>query len=177
MNTHHIQHYIDIHNSNSRYGSNNDPAVSLAQMHRIAVNNDCKNVLDYGCGKGVLVEYLNTQGVQCTGYDPAVPIFSQIPSFEDNYDCILCLDVLEHITHEDINEVLTHIKNFKAKKIVFNVALRKAVQLLPDGTNAHTIVENKTWWENKFNDILSNYKINTIDHAQGNHWTVILSTE
>jgi len=55
------------------------------------------NILDYGCGNGVFIDYLKQQGYQnVAGYDPYVPEFSKPPVQPGYFDVIINNDTLEH---------------------------------------------------------------------------------
>lgn len=54
-------------------------------------------ILDFGCGAGVFVSYLSSQGyADVVGYDAFVPKFAAGGSLERRYDAVLAQDVLEH---------------------------------------------------------------------------------
>jgi SAM-dependent methyltransferase len=56
-----------------------------------------QSVLDIGCGVGVFVEWLKTQGFNdVTGFDPLVPRFASDPVGQQ-FDCVVANDVLEHV--------------------------------------------------------------------------------
>lgn len=59
---------------------------------------DKKNtILDYGCGNGLFVKYLNSKGYSnVVGYDPYVPEFSNKKILKEKYDVITVQDVIEH---------------------------------------------------------------------------------
>lgn len=55
-------------------------------------------VLDYGCGVGLLVEYLRRHGYAgARGYDPFAPGFDDASLLDQRYDFIVCQDVIEHV--------------------------------------------------------------------------------
>ncbi len=57
-------------------------------------------ILDYGCGNGVLLQYLADCGyTHLTGYDPYVPQYSTLPAANDGFDAVILNDTLEH-THD-----------------------------------------------------------------------------
>lgn len=165
-----IEEYKEIHLQNPKYGSNNDPAVKPSEIVTLLKEKDCKYVLDYGCGKGVLIEFLNNNNIICEGFDPAVEEFLNKPSYETGYDGVTCLDVLEHIPYNCIDDLLRDICSYDAQYTFFNIALRKASQLLPDGSNAHLIVEDKDWWNDKINNAFPKHKIITITYKFGHNW-------
>jgi 2-polyprenyl-3-methyl-5-hydroxy-6-metoxy-1,4-benzoquinol methylase len=97
-------------------------------------------VLDYGSGKGSLKQAL---GFPIAEYDPAVPEHATEPSAAD---LVVCSDVLEHIEPEFLDSVLDHLQQLTRKVGYFVIATRKAHKQLPDGRNAHLIVEPSKWW-------------------------------
>jgi SAM-dependent methyltransferase len=54
-------------------------------------------ILDYGCGEGLLIEYLRRRGYRdVTGFDPYVAKFADTSRIADKYDCVIAQDVIEH---------------------------------------------------------------------------------
>ena len=52
-------------------------------------------ILDYGCGNGVLLEFLRSHGyAKVTGFDPFVRAYST--PLETLFDCVIANDVIEH---------------------------------------------------------------------------------
>ena len=92
-----------------------------------------KTVLDVGCGIGFLVKKLREAGVEAFGFDVSEYGISQVPSnikpycwvssatdnLTQNYDLIVCMEVLEHMT---LNEPLKAIENMcgATDKILFS---------------------------------------------------------
>jgi len=53
-------------------------------------------VLDYGCGNGVFLQFLEQRGYRnLVGYDPYVAEFSRPPVGQ--FDCVVANDVIEHV--------------------------------------------------------------------------------
>lgn len=108
-----------------------------------------KTFLDYGCGKGTLVEELQKLSndlplIQM--YDPAIYEYSA-PAHPADF--VACTDVLEHIEPECLDEVLKDIARVTNKIGYLSVAHRAALKVLPDGRNAHLIQEPFAWWKEK----------------------------
>lgn len=103
-------------------------------------------VLDYGCGKGELARVLSELGKTCAEYDPAIPGKDGKP---EPADLVVCTDVLEHIEPVHLNAVLRDLKRVTRRKLFFNIATHEASKTLPDGRNAHLIVQNADWWRFK----------------------------
>lgn len=57
-----------------------------------------QRVLDYGCGSGAFVEYLQREGYRdARGFDGYAPRFADARVLEARYACVLAQDVLEHV--------------------------------------------------------------------------------
>ena len=115
-----------------------------------------KNILDYGCGNGVLLKLLRHKypEINIDGYDPAIKEFSVIP--QNHYDMIINTDVLEHIPKSDIGDVVNHIKSL-SNNVFFCLHHGKAYTILPNGENAHITIKPKEWYHNlmkKYFDII-----------------------
>ena len=71
-------------------------------------------VLDAGCGTGGTLRWLESQAIQCDGFDPVAPdtLYGRLPfeiPFEaESFNVVLALDVLEHI--EDDKRTLESIR-------------------------------------------------------------------
>lgn len=127
-----------------------------------------QTVLDFGCGKGKLVETLKVQfpDKSITGYDPANPEFDH--AIDDKvYDLIYSSDVLEHVEPEFIDQTLAYLST-KSKYIYHLIALSPAKLVLPDGRNAHLIQQTPQWWKQKFVDngysILKDEYVESVKH-------------
>lgn len=121
-------------------------------LFNFIVNNKPQTILDFGCGKGKLIETLKVQfpDKTITGYDPANPEFEQ--SIDNKfYDLIYSSDVLEHVEPEFIDQTLAYLST-RSKYIYHLIALSPAKLILPDGRNAHLIQESPEWWKQKFVD-------------------------
>ena len=56
------------------------------------------SLLDYGCGSGAFVQFLQKSGYRhCVGYDSYNPAFAEESLLGGQYDCVLSQDVLEHV--------------------------------------------------------------------------------
>ena len=73
-------------------------------------------------------------------------------------DCVVCMDVLEHIFIQDIPKVIAELFALSKKLLVVNVACYKAAALLPNGENAHITVRSPDWWKGVFDAISIGYE-------------------
>lgn len=105
-----------------------------------------KSILDFGCGKGFVLEELKKEypSLQVYGYDPAKEEYSILP---DSVDMIISTDVLEHIEPELLNQTLGELL-LRCNKIMYHlIACHPAKKILSDGRNAHLIIEDSAWWK------------------------------
>lgn len=125
-----------LHVESPSYGMAGDR--HLEKVKRIMAKYECETVLDYGCGKGTLVDALG-----CAGYDPAIYEYYKAP---EPADLVVCLDVMEHIEPECVTDVLRHISSLAKKVAYMEICTRPARKVLPDGRNAHICLHPFTWW-------------------------------
>ena len=86
------------------------------------------------------------------GYDPAVKMFAGVPSRV--YECVFSNDVLEHIEPNYVDQVLEHINSLASNYIWLRIDTIPARKSLPDGRNAHLILESPEWWTTKINNCI-----------------------
>lgn len=103
--------------------------------------------LDYGCGQGKLKEALPSRIT--AEYDPGVTGKRALPA---PADVVVCTDVLEHIEPDKLMAVMRHIRSLARKGIYLLIATRPANKDLPDGRNAHLIIEGADWWRAKLQE-------------------------
>ena len=125
-----------LHKKSKGYGSSGYVWAPVV-LHMMR-DNGCKNVLDYGAGKGTLGV---TLGDFVQNYDPVTFPLDPKPA-----DLLVCLDVLEHIEPEMLDAVLAHMRSLMKVCGLLTICTRPAQKNLPDGRNAHLIVEQEDWW-------------------------------
>lgn len=115
----------------------------------IALVEQCKTILDYGCGKGSLVKTLRDEaGLDARGYDPAVDAFAGEPAA---HDLVAAVDVMEHIEPDCLEDVLAHLSRLTRKILFVAISTKLAKRFLTDGRNTHLIVEQgETFWRPRF---------------------------
>lgn len=123
-----------MHQKNRAFGSG-----SKRRKERI-LSLGYTDILDYGCGKGKL----RIDGIH--RYDPGMKEFNNEPK---PAQLIVCTDVLEHVEPNFLEEVLRHIHSLMLAAGYFTIGIKPAKKKLPDGRNAHLIIEGPSWWMNK----------------------------
>lgn len=107
-------------------------------------------ILDYGAGKGRLAKSITpNHELKVTHYDPARPEWSDTP---DSHQMVCCIDVLEHIEPDLLDNVLDDLARCTEFYGFFTVHTGPAVKVLSDGRNAHLTQEGPEWWLPKFMD-------------------------
>lgn len=122
-----------------------------AMLENYIAEKNPSSILDFGCGKGNLVDTLKEKypNKKIFGFDPANPTYD-IPLH--SVDMIISTDVLEHIEPHCLADTLLEIKN-NSKYIFHLISCAPAKLILPDGRNAHLIQESPTWWKEQFENI------------------------
>lgn len=140
-----------------------------------------QSIIDYGCGKGNLVESLKLEYNIVDGYDPAIEKYQKINC--TSYDFLLSTDVLEHIEYDYIDDVLSHMSSLFTKGAYIVIATTPANNILPDGRNAHLIQEQPEWWKNKILQhmdvefVYERFKQRTKNNVPNNRYIITLKKE
>jgi len=118
-----------------------------------------ETILDYGCGKGHLGEYLREHfpNIQYTGYDPGVREFSKLP--EGRFDLVTSSDVLEHIEPHNLDATLLEMWERTGKVMYNNIACTPTSNLFTEGPytgqDLHLIIESPEWWLERFDKVFA----------------------
>jgi len=116
---------------------------------------DVKELLDYGAGSRLtLIRTINEERLCKSAFDyypyePAVEKFSAHP---EPREMVACIDVLEHVEPDLLDNVLDDLKRVTKRIGLFSVHCGPAGKVLPDGRNAHLIQEPPEWWLPKITD-------------------------
>jgi FkbM family methyltransferase len=108
-----------------------------------------RSLLDYGCGsKRSLLQVLElADDVVYEGYDPAIPEYAHTPL---PAELVTCIDVLEHIEPDLLDNVLDHLSELCDPYGFFTVHIGPAQKVLSDGRNAHLTQKGQDWWMPRF---------------------------
>jgi hypothetical protein len=113
------------------------------------------DLLDYGAGsrltliKTIAEQRLVKRKFNYHAYEPAIEMYAKTP---EPAEMVACIDVLEHIEPNCLDAVLDDLKRVTSKIGLFTIATVLAGKTLPDGRNAHLIVEPAEWWLPKLTD-------------------------
>ena len=147
-----LKEQVELHQRESEYGSqsiNHAPNVK-----KIMTDLKLSSLCDYGAGKKHLQTSLINLGIadfKYYPYDPAYPEYGNpTPA-----DIVACIDVLEHIEEEYLDNVLEEIKLITTKVVYFCIASGPARKVLKDGRNAHLIQKPPRWWLPKLCEIFN----------------------
>jgi hypothetical protein len=77
-----------------------------------------------------------------------------------SFDCVVSADVFEHIEPTHLDQTLALIGQKMLRVGWFRIACYPAKKMLPDGRNAHLIVEQPEWWREK---LLKNMPIKIVN--------------
>jgi hypothetical protein len=127
-------------------------------------------LLDYGAGKGRLGEALRKhlqRSIEIFHYEPARSEWSATPA---PAQLVACIDVLEHIEPDLLDNVLDDLQRVTANTGVFTVHTGPAKRTLPDGRNAHLIQQPASWWLPKFMD---RFELELFNRTPNGFWVVV----
>lgn len=144
-------------------------SVAYAPLVTSVINNlGITKMLDYGAGRGRLGESIEPDhAVTIDHYDPAIPDWAEEP---EPCELVCCIDVLEHIEPDLIDNVLDDLKRVTQRYGFFSIHTGPAVKILQDGRNAHLIQEDFRWWLPR---LWERFNIYSMTHAQGGFYVVV----
>lgn len=170
-----VKKYEKIHAKGLGYFNGKSLLKYVSPIHQKILAHECKTLLDYGSGKGLLYtdecsnviplknggkilkrplqELWNLTKHQC--YDPAFKKHSKKP--DGKFDAVISIDVLEHVNEDDLEWILNEIFSYSKKMVFLNVACFKAAKHFEDGENVHISVFNPEWWFILVSDIMKNH--------------------
>lgn len=149
-----IEQIKKLHKDKTRPRGFGGKVKDLGQFYFYLDKWNPNTLLDYGCGKGIILSILKQEhkNIIFSGYDPAVIEYATIPNVP--VDCVFSNDVLEHIEPQYIDNVIQHINSLAKKNIWLRIDTMPARKFLPDGRNAHLILQDSNWWTLKLNDYI-----------------------
>ena len=142
-------------------------------VHEILWEYELGSVSDYGAGKQRLRDELEKMGgvpFEYYPYDPAFPEYGEPKEAE----LVCCIDVLEHIEPECLDQILADLRDLTTKYGFFTIHTGPAVKVLPDGRNAHIIQKPSSWWLPK---LCEHFEIDQLKKAPGGFWVLVKPRE
>ena len=140
----------------------------IPEIKSIIKKTNAKSIIDFGCGKAMAykqkiefnsITYPNIKNFwninEITLYDPGVPEFSNYP--ETPADGIICTDVIEHITPEDILKFIDELFLLSNKFLFLVIATKPASKYFEDGRNIHLTLKSHNEWNLIFEDFKKKY--------------------
>jgi hypothetical protein len=133
-------------------------------------------LLDYGAGKGRLGQTLTGKRMVdhrfiLQHYEPAMDEWADEP---EPMQMVACLDVLEHIEPNRIENVLDDLQRCTLEIGVFSVSTEPAMKTLSDGRNAHLIIEPASWWLPK---LLARFDLHTFQKMPDGFFVLVTPLE
>lgn len=143
-----IQMNSELHSRDQNYGESVGQSESVGKLSllagQIAKKYEGATLLDYGCGKGFLFGLMpQIVGLKMCGYDPCVNTYSQRP---EPADIVSCIDVLEHVEPDCLENVLNDLQALTKKVCFLQVSVLPASKSYSDGQNTHLIIQPWDWW-------------------------------
>jgi hypothetical protein len=126
-----------------------------------------ESISDYGAGKQNLRLALERDGFQIDyrPYDPAFPEYGEARSG----DLVCCIDVLEHIEPDLLDNVLDDLARITVKHGLFSIHTGAAQKVLADGRNAHLIQQPSSWWLPR---LCERFEIEMLQRTPGGFWVL-----
>jgi hypothetical protein len=148
-------------------------SVQFAPMVTKIINQtQVDELLDIGAGKCRLFENIKPDHrMKLQAYDPAIPELSADPR---PMQMTTCIDVLEHIEPELLDNFLDFLRDKTLEIGFFTVHTGPAMKVLPDGRNAHLIQQPPAWWLPK---ILDRFELQTFQKMENGFMVVVTAKD
>ena len=102
------------------------------------------HLLDYGAGKCRLFQNLKADhAMKLQAYDPGIKQLSSPPV---PAEMVACIDVLEHIEPDCLDDVLDDLERLAECLVFLTIHTGPAAKVLSDGRNAHLTQQPLEWW-------------------------------
>lgn len=152
---------VQMHEGCATFGVSSKPYLEM--IRKLSRKFEITEILDYGCGKRLVGQHLGKElGIR--EYDPGLPGCAEIPKPSP---MVVCLDVLEHIEPQLLDHVLDHLANLTQTIGLFSISTRPAAKRLPDGRNAHLIIQDENWWLDRIRQHFDIEEYGRMRHDEG----------
>jgi len=135
-----------------------DHNEGLALYREMGLKLTGERIIEFGAGNGELAAFIERQGNEVSAVEVSAVAFARIPvrrkilgdclslaQLEGKFDRLVSMDVLEHLTENDIRIVVREAARL-AKSILVSVSTRPSGLLGPLGENLHLTVRSVEWW-------------------------------
>lgn len=128
-----------------------------------------EKALDVGCGEAQGIKTARDAGKDAWGVDIAdltnlwkkqgvqqycnIAPAHRLPYKDNEFDMILCSEVMEHIPLEGIDDSLREIYRVGSDKFVFTIAMSPDIQQKTTGIGYHVTIQDKEWWFNRLETV------------------------
>jgi ubiquinone/menaquinone biosynthesis C-methylase UbiE len=106
------------------------------------IPHEVQSLLDAGCGNGVFVQYLqknrnnidihaldrSVAALKHVGVNKTVGDVSKMPFESNNFDCVSCLEVLEHLPVDVFDRALSELARVSKKYLLISVPYNEALE-------------------------------------------------
>lgn len=147
--------YGELFNGN-HYNSHLNSEPRFQYVYEFLINNDIKSIGDFGSGRGNLIELIlnHNSSYNLHSYDLKKFHTFDVPFAEINlcdlkvkttdikYDLITCLDVMEHLNKECVDNVL-EFYSMNSTYTILTIANHSDIQ---NDVELHIIQENLDYW-------------------------------
>lgn len=113
-----------------------------------------KTVLDFGCGKGTMKEFIlsHRPDLEISEYDPGIPGKDQMPTGQ--FDMVMTSDVLEHVEPHLLTQTIHQLEHLTKWVLCNDIACSPTGKTFGEGPyigqDLHLIVEEPKWWRARF---------------------------
>ena len=132
-----------------RYGAGYD-VLTMLDRKAYMIN----SVLDFGCGEGVLGDYIHEARpgrVTWTDYDPGMKGIDRTP--QGPFDLVVTCDVLEHVEPKMLDATIRECFELSDRLVYHNIPCYPAGSTFMDGQyagqNIHLTVEGAEFWKER----------------------------
>jgi hypothetical protein len=158
-----------LHTEQAAYGSRGFYWAYLAAG--IAQLEQCKTVLDYGCGKGTIGNSFREAGLHVVSdYDPAIPGKDKPAT---PADLVVAVDVMEHIEPDCLPAVMFDLARVTRKILFVAISTIPSKRTMSDGRNTHLIVEGYDWWRAQFEGV--GFKVRRVWKTAMQEWVCMMN--
>lgn len=139
------------------------------------------SMLDVGCGRGEVVDWMRAKGVNCWGIDPAAPrhdyVVAQpatdIPFADDKFEVVTMFDVIEHLPVGDDMEACAELARVAQRRIILNASNRSAMH--PVHGELHINRRPYDEWDRLFREWYKGSAVSLVSrHWKGFSWVIDL---